>query len=236
MTLLNTDPKILTLSFLAGILPSLIWLWFWLKEDDKNPEPKGALTIVFIMGMLSVMIVLPIQTFIKANIASSQLEIILWASAEEIIKYLAVLIVLYKTSVAEEPVDWPIYMVTAALGFAALENMLFLVKPFSINQALVALLTGQLRFLGSTLLHTISSGIVGLSIGISLYMNKLNKKIFLIFGFIISIALHSVFNFFIINGDSISYLKILAFLWVTTIVVMLLFEKVRRMGEKIINQ
>jgi RsiW-degrading membrane proteinase PrsW (M82 family) len=236
MTLLNTDPKILTLSFLAGILPSLVWLWFWLREDDKNPEPKGALTIVFIMGMLSVMIVLPIQTFIKTNIASSQLEIILWASAEEIIKYLAVLIVLYKTSVAEEPVDWPIYMVTAALGFAALENMLFLVKPFSIDQALVALLTGQLRFLGSTLLHTISSGIIGLSIGMSLYMNKSSKKIFLIFGFLVSIALHSVFNFFIINGDGVSYLKILAFLWITTIVVMLLFEKVRRMSEKIINQ
>lgn len=236
MNLFANDPKTLTLAFLGGIIPSLLWLWFWLREDDKNPEPKGVLTIVFIMGMLAVMAVLPIQKFIKTHIASTQIEIILWASAEEIIKYIAVLMVLYKNNVADEPIDWPIYMITVALGFAALENMLFLVKPFSIDQAAVALLTGQLRFLGSTLLHTISSGIIGLAIGISFYMQEWKKEWLLFFGFIISIALHSVFNFFIINGDGISYLKILAFLWVTTIVVMLLFEKVRRMSEKIINQ
>ena len=32
------DPKTLGLSFVGGILPALIWLWFWLKEDKENPE------------------------------------------------------------------------------------------------------------------------------------------------------------------------------------------------------
>ncbi len=233
MALLINNPKILILAFLTGIIPSLLWLWFWLKEEE-SPEPKGLLTIVFIMGMVAVVVVLPIQKFIQDHINSPQIQLVLWASAEEILKYLAVLIILYRTNKVDEPIDWPIYMITAALGFAALENTLFLIKPFSINGATVALLTGQLRYMGSTLLHTISSGIIGIAIGIS-WNTKGLKKIWHVFiGFIVAIALHSVFNFFIIRNDGNDFLKVFAFLWVVTIVVMLLFEKVRRMSEKII--
>lgn len=235
MALLTTNPKLLVIAFLGGLIPSLLWLWFWLREDDKHPEPKSMLTIVFIMGMLAVMVVLPIQKFIQTHIGSPNLEVILWASAEEILKYLAVLAVLYKTTIAEEPIDWPIYLVTAALGFAALENTLFLIKMYPISGTTVALLTGQLRFMGSTLLHTISSGMVGIAIGLSFFMKEWKKGCFLAAGFIVAITLHSAFNFFIISGNGSNFLRILAFLWVVTIIVMLLFEKVRRISEKIIN-
>ena len=230
MAFLTSDPKILGLAFLGGLIPSLLWLWFWLKEEE-NPEPKILLTIVFIMGMVAVVIVLPIQKFIQTQISSPEGQLVLWASAEEILKYLAVLIVLYRTNNASKPIDWPIYLITAALGFAALENALFLVKPFSISGTTVALLTGQLRFLGSTLLHTISSGTIGIAIGISFYMEGFKRKWFLFVGFLVAIALHSAFNFFIIRNKGNDFLKVFAFLWVVTIIVMLLFEKVRRMSE-----
>lgn len=230
MAQLISNPKILVLAFLSGIVPSLLWLWFWLKEEEA-PEPKALLTLIFIMGMIAVIVVLPIERFIQANINSPNLQVVLWASAEEILKYLAVLVIVYKTTEIKKPIDWPIFLITAALGFAALENTLFLIKPFSTNEATVGLLTGQLRFLGSTLLHTISSGMIGIAIGISFFMGKLKKKWFLLFGFLIAIALHSLFNFFIIENNGNDFLKVFAFLWVVTIIVMLLFEKVRRMSE-----
>ena len=233
MALLINNPKILILAFIAGIIPSLLWLWFWLKEEEY-PEPKGLLTIVFIMGMVAVVVVLPIQKFIQDHVSSPQGQLVLWASAEEILKYLAVLIILYRTNNAREPIDWPIFMITAALGFAALENTLFLVKPFSVSGATVALLTGQLRYMGSTLLHTISSGILGIAIGISWHTKGIKKIWHIFVGFMVAIALHSTFNFFIIRNDGNDFLKVFAFLWVVTIVVMLLFEKVRRMSENII--
>ena len=228
--MLTTDPKILALAFLGGVIPSLIWLWFWLKEDE-NPEPKGMLATVFIMGMIAVVAVLPLQKIIQANINSHEWQLVLWAGAEELLKYLAALVILFNSGTADEPVDWPIYLITTALGFAALENAMFLIKPFSINETTVGLLTGQLRFLGSTLLHTISSGIIGISIGLSFYMGKFTKLLFLIVGFMIAVTLHSAFNFFIIRNDGNDFLKVFAFLWVATIIVMLLFEKVRRMGQ-----
>src|SRR3989338_11154538 len=98
MAFLTTDPKILVLAFLGGIIPSLIWLWFWLKEDEENPEPKGLLTICFIIGMIAVIFVLPIEKFLQSHINSYTWQIISWASVEEIIKYLVVILVLYKTS------------------------------------------------------------------------------------------------------------------------------------------
>jgi len=234
--MLNADPKILILAFFGGIIPSLLWLWFWLKEDEEHPEPAGLLAVVFFMGMAAVVIVLPVQKFVQSILSSNEIQIILWAAAEEILKYLAVLVILFRTKNANEPIDWPIYLITAALGFAALENALFLIKPLSVSGATVSLLTGQLRFLGSTLLHTVTSGAIGIAIGLSFFMGEFRKKWFLLGGFLLAIALHSAFNFFIIRNEGNDFLKVFAFLWVVTIIVILLFEKVRRMSEKIIIQ
>ena len=227
---MTTDPKILGLAFLGGIIPSLLWLWFWLKEDRKNPEPKDVLSVVFLMGIIGVIFVIPIQKFIQAHVGGHEWQLLLWATAEELVKYFAVIIVVYKTNLVDEPIDWPIYMITAALGFAALENALFLVKPISVGATAVGLLTGHLRFLGSTLLHTVTSGIVGISLGLSVHQHGFKKGLHLILGILLAIALHTVFNFFIIKNDGSDFLKIFAFLWVVTIIVMLLFEKIRRLN------
>ncbi|MFZ3015488.1 MAG: PrsW family glutamic-type intramembrane protease [Minisyncoccia bacterium] len=227
------DPKILALALLGGIVPSLFWLWFWLKENKERPEPKGLLTICFIIGMISVIFVLPIQKFIQANVDSHQLQIISWATIEEIIKYIAVIVIVYRTKYINEPIDWAIFLITAALGFAALENTLFLIKPLSLNQATVSLLTGQLRFLGSTLLHAVSSGIVGIALGLSFNMKLPWRRISLFIGLVFAIALHSIFNFFIMENNGSNFLRVFAFLWVVTIIIMLLFEKLRRMNRKI---
>jgi len=231
--MITSDPKIIGIAFLVGIIPSMFWLWFWLREDKKNPEPKGLLAITFIMGMITVMMVLPIQKIIQSFAFSYGWELIAWASTEEILKFLVVLLIISNTNQADEPTDWPIYIITVALGFAALENVLFLLKPFAVGNTTIGLLTGQLRFLGSTLLHTISSGMIGIAMGLSFYMDGLKRKLYILMGIILAISLHSVFNFFIIKNGGSDFLKVFAFLWVGAIIVMLLFEKLRRMNLSI---
>lgn len=224
------DPKNIVIAFIGGIVPALVWLWFWLKQEEEHPEPKSMITGVFLLGMLSVVIVIPVQKFLHTFISTNETEIIMWALAEELVKYLAVIVLLYKSPVIDEPVDWAIYFVTAGLGFAALENTFYLLTPLSLEQDTVTLLTGGLRFLGSTLLHAVSSAMVGIGMGLAFYSSRIWKRIYLLGGIFLATALHSVFNFFIIKNNGTDFLRVFAFLWVITVVVMLLFEKVRRMS------
>jgi len=222
--------QIIIFSFLGGTLPALLWLWFWLREDKESPEPNSILTVCFILGMLSVVFIIPIQKFIQIHTNSGQIQTILWASVEEMIKYFAVVLLLYKSKYINKPIDWPMFIITTALGFAALENTLFLINPISAGQTTVGLLTGNLRFLGSTLLHAVSSGIIGITAGLSFYLGIGKKIIYLLIGFISAIALHSVFNFFIMSTSGSGLLQVFALLWVATIINLLLFEKLRRMS------
>ena len=224
------NPEILGLALLGGVAPALLWLWFWLREDKEKPEPNGLIAVIFFIGMICVAFVIPLERFVQNNVNSKVWQIIDWATIEELIKYLGVVILLYKMNRVDKPIDWPIFLITVALGFAALENTMFLIKPLSLNQATVSLLTGELRFLGSTLLHAVSSGVIGIALGLSFYMRKIAQKIYLLGGIILAIALHSAFNFFIMDNSGNSFLRVLGFLWVVTIIIMLLFEKLRRMS------
>jgi RsiW-degrading membrane proteinase PrsW (M82 family) len=48
------DFTIIAYALLSGILPALLWLWFWLKEDNLHPEPRSLLIGSFIAGMIVV--------------------------------------------------------------------------------------------------------------------------------------------------------------------------------------
>jgi RsiW-degrading membrane proteinase PrsW (M82 family) len=225
-----SDPKTIGLALLGGIAPALIWLWFWLRENREKPEPKGLLLACFLLGMAAVIFVLPVEKLIQSAISSQVWQVIFWAGVEEIIKYLVVVVILYNTRYVKEPIDWPIYLITSALGFAAMENTFFLIKPLSLDHSTVGLLTSQLRFLGSTLLHAVSSGLIGVALGLSFYIRQMDKKFYLVIGLATAIALHSSFNFFIMDKGGSNFLSVFGFLWVVTIINMLLLEKLRRMS------
>jgi RsiW-degrading membrane proteinase PrsW (M82 family) len=104
-------------------------------------------------------------------------------------------------AIVDEPIDYPMYFIAAALGFAALENVLFLIQPLSNSGMVVGALTGNLRFLGSTLLHAIASGMIGSALGLSYYRGWFANKIYLLIGIASAITLHSLFNFFIMKGS-----------------------------------
>ena len=220
--------KIGAISLAGGLFTALLWLWFWLREDDEKPEPKGLLVLTFLIGMVSVFVVLHLQNLVGVIIHNEKVLTVVWAAIEEIIKYTAVLFVALKSKAADEPVDFAIYLMTGALGFAALENALFLIDPVSLGSATVSLLTGNFRFLGAMLLHTLCSGIIGVGLGLSFYRGWYAKKLFLVCGLISAITLHSAFNFLIIESDK-GLFGVFSLLWGIAIVVLLLFEQLRRM-------
>ena len=65
------DPKTIILAIVAGVIPALLWLWFWLREDREHPEPKGLLLITFFLGVIAVLFVLPIEKFLGSILETS---------------------------------------------------------------------------------------------------------------------------------------------------------------------
>ena len=224
------DPKTFLFAILGGAVPAIFWLWFWLKEEDsEDPEPIGLIVLSFIIGGILVLLAISIEKYSLGFISNKSTQIVAWATIEEILKLGGVAIILFKSNIIRKPIDYPMYFIAVALGFAALENVLYLLNPIDTNGAVVGMLTGNLRFLGSTLLHAIASGMIGSGLGLSFYLQK-NRVIYLVIGIICAITLHSIFNFFIMEKGSENFLSVFGFLWVVTIINILIFEKLKRMG------
>ncbi len=222
-------------ALVAGILPALLWLWFWLKEDNLHPEPRLLIILSFLGGMLSVAIVLPLQK-IALNLLDvstlpylNEIKYTIWAGIEEIIKLLVVYFIALRSRFLDEPVDAMIYLITAALGFAALENTFFILKPLETGNAIQALISGNLRFMGATLLHVVASATIGFCMALAFYKARWLKNISIILGVILGTTLHTAFNLFIIESSGMDTFKVFASVWVGVIFLMLFFEKARLM-------
>lgn len=236
-------------SLAVGFIPAIFWLFFWLREDRKNPEPTFRIFNTFIYGMLTVPAALLVQYTVNVLILQGRdisnlfitdyvpavITLIIWASTEEILKYLAA----FKGGISQkdndEPIDPIIYMITAALGFSALENTLFVFAPFLAGDTLTAFMTGNLRFVGASLLHVAASAIIGIVIAFSYYKVKEIKRHYLLWGVVFSITLHTIFNSFIIRGDHFTLLGFSS-VWVSIVVIIMLFEKVKKIYKPIKNK
>ncbi|MDB5195054.1 MAG: hypothetical protein JWO84_238 [Parcubacteria group bacterium] len=223
------SPETLGYSFLGGILPAMIWLYFLLKEDSRCPEPRHMIIIALLAGMIAVPLVLPLESIaigILPNVTPSPgfYVIVAWATIEETMKYaLAAILVLWRRWV-NESVDFVIYMITVALGFAAIENMLFLIQPIAAGHIHLFIATENLRFVGSTLVHVISSSAVGFALAFSFKLNRTLRTFAAALGLILAIGLHTLFNFLIIMRDGSYTLTAFFLVWTGAVVFLALFE------------
>src|SRR3989338_1066925 len=216
----------------GGILPALLWLWFWLQEDRLHPEPRGMIIRTFFAGMIAVPLVLPLEQWVQQNYAFNIiLVVVLWSCIEELFKWAAAGLAAFDTREYDEPIDAVVYMLTAALGFAAMENVFFLVTSITNTSIVESLVTGNLRFIGATLLHVLSSGIVGLFMGLSFCKGWLARKIYLVLGLAVAILLHAVFNIYIMKSGGTSIFIIFCFVWVAILLLIDGFQKIKRMKE-----
>jgi RsiW-degrading membrane proteinase PrsW (M82 family) len=217
------------IAFFGGLLPALFWLWFWLRQDRKRPEPKRLIILSFIAGMLVVPLVLPLEKFAVERFSGQNL-IFAWVAIEEILKYSAALIVVLWHRAVDEPIDAMIYMITIALGFAALENALFIFTPLAAGDVMQSFLTGNFRFLGATLLHVLASGTVGAAMALAFYRGRAARIVWATFGLFLAIVLHALFNSFIMDAQSgETVLSVFLFVWIGIIILFLVFEKVKQL-------
>lgn len=219
-------PDVLLYSFLGGLIPALLWLFFWLREDRCQPEPRAFIFLAFLAGMVTVLLVLPFEKW-AAGALSGGGVIIAWAIIEEVFKFGAAYVTVLRRRAVDEPIDDLIYMISVALGFAAFENTLFLISALQHGDVVSSILTGNLRFVGAMLLHTLASATVGIAMALAFYKSRATRILYTSLGLILAIVLHALFNFSIIASNGGMLFVVFALVWIGIVVVLLMFEKVK---------
>jgi RsiW-degrading membrane proteinase PrsW (M82 family) len=193
-----------------GILPSIIWLLFYLRKD-VHPESKAMILKIFFYGMLAALPVFLIEIGFNEELNQLNISPILISALnlfigvglmEEFFKFLVVRGKVIKNSEFDEPPDAVLYMIIAALGFAALENILILIsfglgKPVLFSEALSISI---FRFWGATFLHALCSGLVGFFLALSFFHLK-KRGILLATGIILAALLHGLYDFSIMEVE-----------------------------------
>ena len=236
-----------------GLAPSIIWLLYFLRKD-VHPESNRMVLKIFFWGILATLPVFLIEIGISEELNRLRIPLILvsalnWfvgiAFVEEICKYLVVRGKVLKNPEFDEPVDAMLYMIIAALGFAALENILVL---FPGRETLLfgeifrqTIIISFLRLVGATFLHTLCSGIVGYFLALSFFETKKQSRL-VISGLGIATILHGFFNISIIGIEKsliiqnsalfyFSLFSIIAILFGSGSFVLFAFKKVKRLSS-----
>ncbi len=214
-------------SLIAGLLPSLLWLFFFVHEDQAHRRHRSIIFGCFLGGMAAVIIAVFAEKAIADAVSDISLRYTLWAATEEILKFIVVMAVALHTRANEEPIDAMIYCATVALGFAAVENTLFILGPLSNGAVSQAIVTGNMRFIGATLVHVVSSSFIGFTLGYAFYHRYIAKSLAAIVGLAGAIALHAAFNLSIISANSTDTLKTFGWVWGAVVIVIILFEEIK---------
>jgi len=215
-----------SLALIAGLVPSLIWLWFWNRED-ASPEPRTMLAAAFFGGVLAVVAALIAEKYVAGIVSDPSLRYTLWAAIEEIFKFAAVGVIALMSGYNDEPIDAMVYCIAGALGFAALENTLFLLGPLSGGAIAQSIATGNMRFIGATLVHIVGTATVGFALGYVFYKGYLAKIIAVFIGLLAAITFHAAFNLSIINGDAADTLRAFSWVWGAVVILIILFEEIK---------
>lgn len=203
----------LVLSLVFGLLPGFAWLIFYMSEDP-HPEPKRLIVLTFFAGIAFGFFTIVIEQGFNGALGNvgvtefSILSLLGLALIEELMKFCAAYFAVGKSPLLNEPMEHMLYMIVAAMGFATLENIGAISNiPFPGAAIGMFFETSSLRFVGATLLHSLTSGIVGYHWALGIARKSVVKN--LCIGFALAAVLHGAFNYLIINYGNIAYAVVL---------------------------
>ena len=219
---------------LLSILPSIILFYFVWKGDRYEKEPPKLLWKLFFFGMLTTISAFIIEVvggdYIFAFLDHQGMlfllidNFILVAVSEEAGKYFVLKKLTWKHPAFNYTFDAVVYAVTVSLGFATLENILYLVDG-GIGLALV-------RALFSVPGHVIDAIYMGYYYGLARHSDaygdtRLCKK-YLKRAFLVPVAIHGFYDFCLSTEN---WLFILIFLVFEVVITILAIKKFKQLSK-----
>lgn len=209
---------------LFGFAPGIFWLWYFRHKDDLELEPRHTLFWAFGMGCLSAGVVYYVRPYLDPFIPHSPLVLqhlvdafVITAGFEELVKGLAFFLGAYFLREFDEPLDGIVYGVAVALGFASVENVLYLMTHGELYIVV-------LRAFTAVLAHVACTGSLGFFFGLAKYAPPWRRIMLMMTGLYTAILFHGHYDFFLFQGGNIAYLSLLC---VLPLILVLLGLKIR---------
>lgn len=130
----------LFLLLFVALAPAIFLFIYIRKKDEKRPEPIGQLLKAFGAGVLSVVLGITLSLILRAFglysdsydsvMGAMQLSLFGAALPEEVAKFFMFWLVVRKNRFFDERMDGIVYASCVALGFAALENIMYLINYY----------------------------------------------------------------------------------------------------------
>ena len=188
----------LFLLLLASMGPGLLWLWYFYRQDRFEPEPIKEIIKVFLIGVLLVIPAglieqiwrRPLMVSLQASdwVTLLVMAFLVIALVEEGLKAFFLWRMVGNNRELNEPVDGIIYGITLGLGFASLENLLW-VSVFGFGVAIM-------RGIVTTLAHASFTGWMGYFIAkYKLPPGGSNRILWI--GFLVPWLSHGAYDFFL---------------------------------------
>ena len=183
---------------LAPCLAIMVYI-YWKDKFDK--EPLRLLLITFLLGALSALPVVISGHFLEAFGFDPFSKSIFWSFIsmfcvvgiiEEGFKFLAVYLYAHRQHAFNEPFDGITYGVMSAMGFASLENLLYVFG----NEESESI--AWIRMFTAVPAHAFFGIISGYYLGLQRFMNKPG---YALLGVFLAALLHTSYNFFLVNSN-----------------------------------
>ena len=178
-----------------AIAPGLAICLFIFHRDAYNREPKLNLIVSFFFGILSVVPAIFIEKYFTYFFNNSITHIALHAFfvvafTEEVCKFAALRLYSYRQKSFDEPFDGIVYAVMVSMGFATLENILYVQGAAQQGQGYQVALV---RMFLSVPAHATFGVLMGYHVGRAKF-NPARKRILMILGLFWATLFHGIFD------------------------------------------
>lgn len=190
---------------LLAILPPILIAYYIYQKDKYDREPKSLIIKSFLFGCLSVIPILIFELIFHQGLFPNLFIYMFCGIAliEEGMKYFFLKRYLFNNTEFNEPLDGIVYAVMISLGFATVENIMYVVGADDLGISVAIL-----RMFSAIPLHAACGVIMGYYVGMAKF-KKDNYKYLLFKGLLLATFVHAIYNYFLFLGQA-QYLSMFA--------------------------
>ncbi len=204
--------------FIIAVIPAIVFMFAVYLTDKSDREPTKLLLLTYLFGALAVIPSIVVEeVLVRLNIFSGVFQaafnaFIVAAMTEEYFKRLVILKLPFRTSYFNEKLDGIVYGVFAHLGFATVENIIYVVFTYTNNPFI-----GLYRGIFSVPAHGVFGITMGYYLSLSRFDNdKKRKAVNMRKSFTVPLLLHGLFDFILMANIpelTLLFVPYVVFLW-----------------------